>query len=131
MLLFMLSATGWRLNYPDYENAEGEVLKPVYREAKARGFITSTDQDPGRTVTRSELCRCFVGLSGLTAAAEMRGIFRCGFTDEETIPEADLGYVAIAKGLGVVQGDSAGAFRPTDGATRQELALMLYRYLSR
>ena len=131
MLLFMLSATGWRLNYPDYENAEGEVLKPVYREAKARGFIASTDQNPGRTVTRSELCRCFVGLSGLTAAAEMRGIFRCGFTDEETIPEADLGYVAIAKGLGVVQGDSAGAFRPTDGATRQELALMLYRYLSR
>ncbi len=131
MLLFMLSATGWQLNYPDYENGDEEVLKPIYREAKARGFLASTDQDPKRTVTRSELCRCFVGLSGLTEAAEMRGIFRCGFTDEEAIPEADLGYVALAKGLGVVQGDSAGAFRPTEGATRQDLALMLYRYLSR
>ena len=37
----------------------------------------------------------------------------------------------IAKGLGVVQGDRSGAFRPADGATRQELAVMLYRYLSR
>ena len=107
------------------------MLKPIYREAKARGFLASADQDPGRTVTRSELCRCFVGLSGLTEAAEMRGIFRCGFADEEEIPAADLGYVALAKGLGVVQGDAAGAFRPMDGATRQELALMLYRYLSR
>lgn len=131
MLLFMLSAAGWRVNYPDYADADAELLKPVYREAKARGFIASTEQEPNRTVTRSELCRCFVGLSGLAEAAEMQGIFRCGFTDEESIPAADLGYVAIAKGLGVVQGDGKGAFRPLDGASRQELALMLYRYLSR
>ena len=131
MILFLLSATGWQLNYPDYENADEEVLKPIYREAKARGFIASTDQAPSRTVTRSELCRCFVALSGLTEAAEMQGIFRCGFTDDEAIPAADLGYVAIAKGLGVVQGDAKGAFRPLDGATRQELALMLCRYLSK
>ena len=131
MLLFMLSATGWQGNYQDYENADGEALKPLYREAKARGFITSLDQAPRRTVTRSELCRCFVSLSGLTEAAEMKGIFRCGFTDDDAIPAADVGYVAIAKGLGVVQGDASGAFRPSDGAARQELALMLYRYLSR
>ena len=131
MLLFLLSATGWQVNYEDYANADGETLKPIYREAKARGFIASLEQDPGRTVTRSELCRCFVGLSGLTEAAEMRGIYRCGFTDDGAIPEADVGYVALAKGLGVVQGDAAGAFRPLEGATRQELALMLYRYLSR
>ena len=131
MILFMLSAAGRQLNYPDYENADEETLKPIYREAVSWGFIGSTEQDPGRTVTRSELCRCFVGLSGLTEAAEMRGIFLCGFTDDEAIPAADVGYVAIAKGLGVVQGDGNGAFRPGDGATRQELALMLYRYLSR
>ena len=131
MILFMLSAAGGQLNYPDYENADEETLKPIYREAVSRGFIGSTEQNPGRTVTRSELCRCFVGLSGLTEAAEMRGIFLCGFTDDEAIPAADVGYVAIAKGLGVVQGDGNGAFRPGDGAARQELALMLYRYLSR
>ena len=131
MILFMLSAAGGQLNYPDYENADEETLKPIYREAMARGFISSTEQHPGRTVTRSELCRCFVGLSGLKEAAEMQGIFLCGFTDDEAIPAADVGYVAIAKGLGVVQGDGNGAFRPGDGAARQELALMLYRYLSR
>lgn len=131
MILFMLSATGRQLDYSDYENADEETLKPLYREAKARGFIATAEQQPSRTVTRSELCRCFVGLSGLTEAAEMRDIFRCGFTDDQDIPAADLGYVALAKGLGVVQGDAKGAFRPLDGATRQELALMLYRYLSR
>ena len=131
MLLMMLSATGWQGNYEDYASADAEALRWLSQEGARRGFLASTEQHPDRTVTRCELCRCFVGLSGLTEAAELPDIFRCGFTDDEAIPASDLGFVAIAKGLGVVQGDETGAFRPLDGASRQELALMLCRYLSR
>ena len=131
MLLFMLSAVGWQPDHETYVQASPEELESLYSAAYYQGFITTREQAPQRLVTRTELCRCFVSLSGLKEAAELKGIFRCGFTDEEEIPEAELGYVAIAKGLGVVQGDGSGAFRPTDSATRQELAVMLYRYLSR
>ncbi len=131
MILLMLSAVGWQPDYETYHNASKEELDSIYSSAYYQGFIADREQDPDRLVTRTELCRCFVGLSGMQEAAELKGIFRCGFSDEDRIPEAELGYVAIAKGLGVVQGDRSGAFRPTDGATRQELAVMLYRYLSR
>ena len=131
MLLMMLSAVGWQPDYETYHNAAPEELESIYSAAYYQGFIATREQDPARPVTRTELCRCFVGLSGMQEAARLQGIFRCGFTDEEEIPEEDLGYVAIAKGLGVVQGDRDGAFRPAEGATRQELAVMLYRYLSR
>ena len=131
MILLMLSAVGWQPDYGTYADATEEELDSLYSSAYYQGFIATREQHPDRPVTRTELCRCFVGLSGMQEAAELKGIFACGFTDEEEISEADLGYVAIAKGLGVVQGDRSGAFRPNDGATRQELAVMLYRYLSR
>ena len=131
MLLLMLSAVGWTPDYGAYADASGEELDSIYSAAYYQGFIATREQHPDRLVTRTELCRCFVSLSGMREAAELKGIFACGFTDEDQIPEEELGYVAIAKGLGVVQGDRSGAFRPGDGATRQELAVMLYRYLSR
>ena len=131
MLLLMLSAVGWQPDYGTYADASDEELESIYSSAYYQGFIATREQNPTRLVTRTELCRCFVSLSGMQEAAKLQGIFRTGFTDEEEIPEEDLGYVAIAKGLGVVQGDRSGAFRPAEGATRQELAVMLYRYLSR
>ena len=131
MLLLMLSAVGWQPDYNTYVNATSEELESIYDTAYYQGFIATREQDPTRLVTRAELCRCFVSLSGMLEAAQLRGIYRTGFSDEDQIPEEQLGYVAIAKGLGVVRGDRSGAFRPNDGATRQELAVMLYRYLSR
>ncbi len=131
MLLLMLSAVGWQPDYVTYHSAPKEELDSLYSSAYYQGFISTREQNPDRPVTRTELCHCFVSLSGMQEAAQLQGIFRCGFTDEEQIPEAELGWVAIAKGLGVIRGDRDGAFRPDDGATRQELAVMLYRYLSR
>ncbi len=131
MILLMLSAVGWQPDYGTYADATEEELDSLYSSAYYQGFIATREQHPDRPVTRTELCRCFVGLSGMQEAAELKGIFACGFTDEEEISEGDLGYVAIAKGLGVVQGDRSGAFRPNDGPTRQELSVILYRYLSR
>ncbi len=131
MILLMLSTVGWQPDYGIYADASKEELDSIYSSAYYQGFITTREQNPDRLVTRTELCRCFVSLSGLQEAARFKGIYCCGFSDEDQIPEEELGYVAIAKGLGVVQGDRSGAFRPADGATRQELAMMLYRYLSR
>ena len=102
----------------------------LYNDLKDRGLVTS----PLRCVVEWNPGVCFIYASGQTS--EPRKVYaaiRERIRDLITagIPAADLGYVAIAKGLGVVQGDRSGAFRPADGATRQELAVMLYRYLSR
>ena len=47
------------------------------------------------------------------------------------IGEANLGYVALAKGLGIVSGDAKGTFRPNAALTRREAAVMLYNLMSR
>jgi hypothetical protein len=70
-------------------------------------------------------------MAGHSEVAELRGIYRCGFADDEEIADGDYGYVAIAKGLGIVTGDPSGSFRPYEAVTRQEMAHMMFKYMSR
>ncbi|NLZ90417.1 MAG: hypothetical protein GX918_00695, partial [Clostridiales bacterium] len=59
-----------------------------------------------------------------------KGIFVTGFKDQGSISPELVGYVAIAKGLGIV-GGSGGYFNPRASLTRAEAAVMLYNYLTR
>ena len=63
--------------------------------------------------------------------ARLEGIYRCDYTDANTIPAADLGYAALAQGLGLVAGDSAGRFAPDRTATRVEAIAVVYQYMKR
>ena len=68
---------------------------------------------------------------GYGPVAQLPGIFRCDFADASAIPAPDLGYAAIAQGLGIVKGDDNGNFAPGRFATRCEAAYMLWRYMKR
>jgi hypothetical protein len=77
------------------------------------------------------MVRTLVGMTSFKQAAELKGIFNCGFSDDSAITQADYGYVAIAKGLGIISGNPDGSFRPNETITRQEAAVMLYNYMDR
>lgn len=59
--------------------------------------------------------------------ARLQGIYTCTYSDAAAIPEADLGYAAIAQALGMVRG----SYQGDRTATRGELAAMLCRLLER
>lgn len=67
------------------------------------------------------------GLRRLWSAARLQGIYTCTYSDAAAIPEADLGYAAIAQALGMVRG----SYQGDRTATRGELAAMLCRLLER
>ena len=54
-----------------------------------------------------------------------------GFADDSQIPAACYGYVALAQGLGMVEGDGGGRFQPNAPATRAQAAVMLYNLMAR
>jgi hypothetical protein len=60
--------------------------------------------------------------------AEIRGIFNINFMDGDSISPELYGYVAIASGLGIVNGNGAN-FMPKKNTTRGEAAVMIYNYL--
>jgi uncharacterized membrane protein YkoI len=128
MILFLISAGGYKYKYGDFTE---DTLNEIYSAAYNYKILEKGQREPGRIITRTDIAKSFVAMSGYSEVANFKGIFKCGFTDETDIPEKDYGYVAIAKGLGIITGDPSGSFRPNDAVTRQELAHMMYKYMSR
>jgi len=102
----------------------------LYRYAYSRGLLTKDQRNDGRQVTRMELVKLLLDSFGLKTAAGLQGIYRCDFTDAGELG-GNLGYAALAQGLGMAGGDSAGRFAPNRGASRAEAAVMLWQYMRR
>jgi hypothetical protein len=128
MLLFFISTEGYKY---EYDKLDEDTRNTIYATAYNLGILTKGQKEPDRKITRAELARSFVSMAGYSEVAELKGIYRCDFTDEAQIAEKDYGYVAIAKGYGFISGDPSGAFRPNDTITRQEFAVMMYNFMSR
>ena len=80
-------------------------------------------------LTRSQAVKLLLDSLGYGRVARIPGIFRCDFADAGSIPAADMGYAALAQGLGVVSGDSEGNYAAARPATRCEGAVMLWQYM--
>lgn len=68
---------------------------------------------------------------GYREVAELHDIFNCSFADAANIPADKTGYIAIARGLGIVRGDENGSFNSDAPLTRADAAIMIYNYLAR
>lgn len=81
------------------------------------------------TLTRLDTIICIVESVDYGKAARLKGVYNCGFNDADSISEEKVGYAAIAKALGIVNGDENGCFNPDDMVTRGEFAVMIYNLL--
>jgi hypothetical protein len=103
----------------------------VYSYAYSMGILTPEEKNPTKTVTRAEFVKYLVSAMGYNEIASLKDIYKPGFKDDASIPAALVGYVAIGKGLGIIQGDNTGRCRPNDTATRVQAAIMLYNCMNR
>ncbi len=101
----------------------------IYENAEEAGILPTEDKTPDAPLTRELAVSYLLRAMGYKNFAEIPGIFRTDFTDAEAIDPALFGYVAIAKGLGIVKGDGTGCFAPKREITRGEAAVTIYNYL--
>lgn len=125
-LVALLVSTNGYLFDPGTDDADD-----LYRYAYSMGILTEDQRDDTAAVDRCELVKLLLDCTGYGDVAQIPGIFRCDFADAGDIPTPYLGYVALAWGLGLVEGDSGDCFCPASPATRAEAAAVLYRYLDR
>ncbi|MEE1013108.1 MAG: S-layer homology domain-containing protein [Clostridia bacterium] len=97
----------------------------------ARYGISGLSNDPEAPITREQAVEFIICALGYKEVAELRGIYMTKFADHLSIMPHKLGYLALAKGLQIIQGDEAGRFHPQDYLTRSDAAIMIYNYLSR
>lgn len=124
MLVLLLSAVGRSFDADAMtEEEENELYDAAYRQ----GLLTRGERDPGRAVTRLEFLKVMLSASAYGKAAQVQGIYQVTFQDAKEIPAGDLGYAALAQGLGMVGG---GKLRPNAALTRQDAAIMLCRFMA-
>jgi len=120
-LILLLSAVGYTTDDND----------SLYQMAYNYKMLTKAERADDKQITRAEFIKMLIGATEYGSAAKLSGIYKCGFKDDSKITKDYYGYVAIAKALGVVSGNSKGKFNPTNSITRQDAAVMLYNFMSR
>ncbi len=124
-LALLLSADGYR-----YIPGEGSA-DDLYDYAVRRGLLTKAERDDDKVLTRGEMVKLLLDSLGYKAVANIPGIFRCDFADAAAIPAEQMGYAALAQGLGIISGGLEGGYAPDRGAIRAEGAVMLWKYMKR
>ena len=128
-LAILLASTQGTLIDPD-NLADGDADR-AFRIACGMGAFQREDRDDGRVLSRIDVLKILLDAIGYGPAARIQGIYRTDFPDQGSIPEGMLGYAALAQGLHVARGDSAGRLNPTQSATRGQTAVMLLALMQR
>ena len=107
--------------------ADNSQRDTAYAAAYELGALTRAQRNDSAVLTRSQVVRCLLDAAGYGPVARLEGIFTCAYPDRASIPAGELGYAALAQGLGLVRGSYAG----TSPATRAQAAVMLCRLMER
>lgn len=112
-----------------FDGATQKETDALYERAYSLGLVTPETREEDKIVTRGELVKLILDAAGYERVAALKGIFRCDYADAAELGDGDVGYAALAQGLGLVNGGSAGAYAPGRLATRAEAVAMLYQYM--
>lgn len=113
-----------RLLYQSQQLYADDDTDVFYKDVVRRGILPEEDVTPAGTVSRAEAARYIIRIMGYDKAAALTDIYIYPFSDY--IDAADLGYVTLCYGFGIVKGDESGFFNPDKAVTRAETISMIY-----
>lgn len=109
--------------YPGYSTD----VDRFYTYMEWQGVVTAEEKNPNVTLTRMEAAKFMIRYLGLGLAGEQAEVFKNPFPD--AINKDYVGYAALCKSLGIMQGSANGAFNGAANMTRAEAAAAIYRLL--
>jgi len=109
-----------------YENPDN-----LYSYLIVNGIITAAEVHPEAEILKEDAIVFFIRALGYESIAQAEDIYRLTFNDSHIITPSKLGYIALAKGIGMVSGDENNCIKPKTPLTRADACCMIYKYLSR
>ena len=123
---------------------EGEEADTAFRPDKAitekeffelLGFFGKSPSDSApedgaaeKAISRTQAVKYVIDAAGYYKVAAMPDIFITDFADNSELKREDVGFIAVARGMKLVQGDDA-LFRPYESITRAEAATHAVNFL--
>lgn len=109
-------------NFMPDEFLSGEEFASILSSAG----LYSEQADLSSDITRLGAVKLIINSLGYGKIAALDGIYKTDFSDNPEINKADIGYLAIASGLGIIDGDAnTKTFRPEEQITKAEAAKLI------
>ena len=105
-----------------------ELENELYSVFLTKGVLESSEIMPDGFVPRAEAVKYLLRAVGYKNVAELEGIFKIPFMDAHKIPPSHYGYIALARGMGLISG-SGGYFYPSQNLTNADALILIYNYL--
>jgi len=112
---------------PEKEITVGELNELM--EKIGYGSNTTEEGTTNNFITKEEIAQSFIVKLGLEKMSKLSGIYKTGFEDENLISAKYYGAVALAKGLGLIEGDQNNRFNPSKKVTRYEAVELMKNYI--
>ncbi len=120
----------WKSIYP-YGNQDEEDIDRIYKELRNQSIIREGEKAPDRYVTKEEAVKYIIRAMKYEKIAEIDDIYRKIFADEEHISKGLRGYMSLAYGLDIIQGDGKPTpnINPKYELKREDAANIIYNYV--
>ncbi|WIV11829.1 S-layer homology domain-containing protein [Proteiniborus sp. MB09-C3] len=116
-------------SYYDVSDEDKDFIEKLYKYLINEKIIQENEKSPESTITKEEAAKYVVRALGYEKVANLKDIYKLSFKDADKISSELIGYVAIASGLGVVEGDND-IFNPKTNMTKEQAAVVVYNLLS-
>lgn len=92
--------------------------------------VESSLKGKNTSITRLDAAKQAIQILGFESVAEVQKIYQLDCVDKDSIKNADIGYVALAQGFGLLDTDEQNKFNPSAVLTRAEAAELLIQMLN-
>lgn len=93
-------------------------------------YVDESKYEAESSVTKLMAVKMLIDELGLEKVANLSGIYNVTFNDIELVNESDIGYLALAKALGIISGDDNNNCNVLKDLTRIEAVCMALKFVS-
>ncbi len=117
--------------YFEYDWSEGSKADDkLYNQLMEAGIVKDGERLPNSIITKQQAIKFIIRALNYDKVAEInKGIYKLPFKDAKQIKADYYGYLALAYGLNIIQGDQ-GYLQATKGINRAEAFILIYRFLN-
>lgn len=103
----------------------------LYKYMISKGILANEEVAYTNYITRADAVKYLIRVLGYGVVGDMSEIFIRHFSDTDTIPKQLVGYIELARSMGIVNGHGDNTFRPNEYVTNGDSLIMVYNYLRR
>lgn len=101
----------------------------LYAYMYSNGIMDRSEANHSGYVTRADAVKYLLRILGHGTVGDMTDIFIPHFADADQVPEGLMGYVELARSLGLVKGSTDNRFKPNEYLTNGDSLIIVYNYL--